>query len=55
MADNPTVTITEEMAGELEQALNLAIGMASVHSKESVKNLIDLASRLTDAINGEAA
>ena len=48
-----TIEISLEMAGEIEQALNLAIGMASVHSKDSVADLIDLANSLTDVINAK--
>jgi hypothetical protein len=47
------IQITAKLAEELEGALNLAIGMASMHSKESVPSLISTASKLTDAINAE--
>jgi len=46
------VTISAELAGEVEQLLSLAIGMAIIHAPDSHARLIGAATRLSDAING---
>lgn len=50
-----SITIDEDTFQRIENALNTAIGMASVHNKDGMQKLLDLADELSDHWNETAA
>ncbi len=45
--------INDELVAEIEQVLNLTLGMALAHAPDQQPRVLDVATRLTDEINNQ--
>ena len=45
--------INDELVAEIEQVLNLALGMVLAHAPDQQPRVLDVATRLTDEINNQ--